>query len=176
MTFSILIAILAVLALVIFVLLVRSQLHKPANLDELRARLQPIDVKAFRNLIDEHEEEFLRKRLQGSQFRSIHRERMLTASEYVRCAARNAAILIQLAEAAKFDSDPAVVDAALKLQETAFQVRLNAYRALPRFYVRILAPGLKGVPQSLAETCDRLSRQAVILGCLRQPERAVAIH
>lgn len=171
MTLSIIIAISAFLALLTVVLLVRSQHTRRANLDELRARLKAVDILAFRNLIDDKEEQFLRQRLLGPEFRAVHRERMLAATEYVRCAARNAGILAQLAEAAKSDPDPSVVAAALKLQETAFQVRLEAYRALPRFYVRAWLPGLGNVPQSIVETCDRLSRQAVILGCLKPPER-----
>lgn len=173
MTLSIIIAIVSVLTLVSVVLLARAQHRRFANLDELRARLQAVDVKAFRNLIDEGEEQFLRERLPVSEFRAIHRERMLAAAEYVSCASRNAGILTQLAEAAKFDSDPTVAAAAVKLQETAFQVRLDAYRALPRFYVRAFLPGLKGVSPSLAENCDRLGRQAVILGCLKVPNRAI---
>lgn len=176
MTLSIVIAIASILALVMVVLLLRAQHRRFANLDELRARLQPIDVRAFRNLIDESEEQFLREQLPGSEFRGIHRQRMLAAVEYVSCAAHNAGILIQLAEAAMSDTDPTIIDAALKLQETAFQVRLHAYRAIPRFYVRMIAPSVKGVPPSLVENCDRLSRQAIVLGCLKTPNRAVAAH
>lgn len=175
MTLSVIIAISALVTLLIVVVLVRGQHTRSGNLDELRARLEPIDIAAFRNLIDVREEQFLRQRLSAQEFRAVHRERMLAATEYVRCAARNAGILTQLAEAAKSDSDPAVAAAAIKLQEAAFLVRLNTYRALPRFYVRIVLPGLETVPQSLVETCDRLSRQAVILGCLR-PERATAVR
>ena len=174
MTISIIIAIAAALALLSILVLFRSQIRRSANLDELRARLQPIDVKAFRNLIEPGQEQFLRERLPGAEFRAIHRERMLAAVEYVSCAAHNAGVLIQLAEAAKYDADPTIVDAALQLQETAFQVRLHAYRALPRFYVRILLPSVKNVPPSLVENCDRLGRQAVILGCLKVANRAIA--
>ena len=172
MTLSIIIGIPAFLALPTVVFLVRGQHSRHANLDELRARLKSVDVLAFRNLIDDREEQFLRERLPAPEFRAVHRERMLAATEYVRCAARNAGILTQLAEAAKSDPDPSVATAALKLQETAFQVRLEALRALPRFYVRALLPGFGNVPQSIVETCDRLSRQAVILGCLKPAERA----
>ena len=172
MTLSIIIGISAFLALLTVVHLVRGQLRQHANLDDLRARLGSVDILAFRNLIDDKEEQFLRQRLPAPEFRAVHRERMLAATEYVRCAARNAGILTQLAEAAKSDPDPSVAAAALKLQETAFQVRLEALRAVPRFYVRALLPGFGNVPQSIVETCDRLSRQAVILGCLKPAERA----
>lgn len=176
MALAIVIAITAVLALLAIVLLVRGQHNRLANLDELRARLHPIDAAAFRNLIDENEEKFLREHLPGPEFRSIHRERMLAAAEYVWSAASNAGIMMQLGEAAKSDADPSIAAAGLKLQEAAFQLRLHAYRALPRFYMRILLPGLKNVPQSLADNCDRLSRQAVVLECLQMPDRGLASH
>lgn len=176
MTLSVLIAVTGVLTGLAVVLLVRGQHHRSADLDALRSRLRPIDILAFRNLTDDREEQFLRRRLPPAEFRSVHRERMLAATEYVRCAARNAGILMRLAETAKSDPDATVAAAALKLQETAFMVRLHAYRALPRFYLRMALPGLETVPQSLVETCDRLSRQAVILECLRTPEKAAVVR
>jgi hypothetical protein len=71
---------------------------KGGNLDELVAQLRPIDVDAFRNLIDEREEEYLRSHLPMREFRGVHRERMMAAVEYVWCAARNTSILMSLGE------------------------------------------------------------------------------
>lgn len=176
MTLFIVVAITALVALLAVLLLARGQRGRKADLDELRARLRPIDAAAFRNLIDENEEQFLRERLSGPEFRSIHRERMLAATEYVWCAARNAGIMMQLGEAAKSDADSSVAAAGLKLQDTAFDFRLRAYRALPRFYLRMLFPGIEIVSQSLADNCDRLSRQAVVLDCLQIPDRGFTPH
>src|SRR5216683_6892409 len=115
MTLPLVLAMVGVLALCLIIYLAKGHHVASGNLDELAAQLKPIDVNAFRNLIDEREEVFLRERLPAKEFRSLHRERTLAAIEYVWCAAQNAAILIRLAEAAKLAPDPAVSAAAEKL-------------------------------------------------------------
>jgi hypothetical protein len=164
----------SVVALAAVVLMLRGSGRKGGNLDELRARLRPLDVNAFRNLIDESEEHFLRDRLPAAEFRSIHRERMLAATEYLWSAARNADILMQLGEAARHDAESSVAEAGAKLQANAFRVRMNALQSLPRYYLRALIPGLGGGANGLAESCDRLTRQAVILGCLGSDDRGIS--
>jgi len=139
------------------------------DLDELTAQLQPLDVNAFRNLIDEGEERYLRAHLPRKEFRNIHRERMLAAVEYVWCATRNTSILIRLGEAAKQSADPAVVTAADKMIENALRVRLYALEALPRLYLSTLFPIATRAPYLIAETYDTMAHQAVVLGCLRRP-------
>src|SRR6266851_7669501 len=139
------------------------------DLGELVARLRPIDVNAFRNLIDQREEEYLRAHLPRREFRSIHRQRMRAAVEYVWCATRNTSILMSLGEAAKHSSDAAVVTAADKLIENAQRLRLYAIQAVPRMYVSMLFPSASKAPQFIAETYDTMVRQAVVLGCLQHP-------
>jgi hypothetical protein len=175
MTISLIFIVVGIVALALVIYLAAGSRLKGGNLDELAAQLRPIDVEAFRNLIDEREEQFLRERLPWSEFRSIHRDRMLAAVDYVRGAARNAGILIRLAEAARTDSDPAVVAAAENLLENATQVRLYAFQVVPRFYMSMLIPSLNHAPYSLAEKYDTMARQSVMLGCLRPPANAVAI-
>src|SRR6266852_4162426 len=122
------------------------------DLGELVARLRPIDVKAFRNLIDQREEEYLSAHLPRQEFRSIHRERMLAAVEYVWCATKNTSILISLGEAAKRSSDPTLIAAADKLLENAVRLRLYAIQSLPRLYFSIVFPSANRAPHFVAET------------------------
>ena len=144
---------------------------KGGNLDELTAQLRPIDVNAFRNLIDEREEEYLRAHLPLREFRGVHRERMLAAVEYVWCATRNTSILMSLGEAAKQSADPTVVAAADKLLENALRLRLYAIQSLPRLYLSMVFPHASAAPHFIAETYDTMTRQAVVIGCLRRPAR-----
>jgi hypothetical protein len=144
---------------------------KGGNLDELVSQLRPIDVNAFRNLIDEREQQYLRAHLSGWEFRRIHRQRMLAAVEYVWCATRNTSILISMGEAARQSPDPTLVTAADKLIENAQGLRLYAIQSVPRMYVSMLFPGAGKAPHLVAETYDTLFRQAVVLGCLRHPAR-----
>jgi hypothetical protein len=174
MTISLIFAVLGVMALLLIVYLAKGRHGTGGNLDHLASQLRPIDVEAFRNLIDEREEEFLRAHLPAREFRGIHRERSLAAVEYVWCAAQNAAILIRLAEAAKLDADPATSAAAGKLLENALRLRLYAFQAVPRLYLGILLPWAGGKPGFVADTYDTMTRQVVMLGCLQFPTRGMS--
>lgn len=161
-------------ALLLIIYLFRGNRTSEKSFDDVVEQLQPIDVNAFRNLIDEKEEDYLRAQLETSEFRSIHRERMLAAVEYVWGAARNAGILIHLAEAVQHDPDPAVASAALSLLENASKLRLYALRVVPQLWLSMLIPGLRLTPLSVAESYDAVAREVVILGCLRSSSRKVS--
>src|SRR5579863_6147663 len=165
MTIAFLFAAVGLLGLFLVLYLAMGLRPKGGNLDELTAQLRPIDVNAFRNLIDEREEEYLRAHLPMQEFRGIHRERMLAAIEYVWCATRNTSILTSLGEAAKQSADPTVVAAADKLLENALRLRLYALRSLPRLYLSMVFPNASAATQVVAETYDTVTRQAIILGC-----------
>jgi hypothetical protein len=94
---------------------------------------------------------------------------MLAAAQYIRCAARNAAILIRLAEAARQNSDPAVVAAAEKLLESGLRLRLYTLQTLPRLYLSMIFWQVGVRPRELADTYDTMSRQVVMLGRLQFP-------
>ena len=167
-------AVLSLIALVAIFHLARGHHAVGGDLDELASQLQSVDVSAFRNLIDEREEEYLRCNLPPSEFRAIQRERKLIAIEYIWCAARNAAILIRLAEAAREASDPAIAEAAGKLLNNAVGLRLYAFRVVPRLYLSVLLPGSSLVPIRVADAYDTLTRQVVMLGCLQYPTRGIS--
>jgi hypothetical protein len=162
------------LGLFLIVYLAMGLRPKGGNLDELAAQLRPIDVDAFRNLIDEREEEYLRAHLPMREFRGVHRERMMAAIEYVWCATKNTSILMSLGEAAKQSADPVVVAAADRLVENALRLRLYAIQSLPRLYVSMVFPHASAAPRLIAETYDTMTRQAVVLGCLRRPAQEFA--
>lgn len=118
MILALIFVILGLLALLLIVFSAKGQ-FTTGNLDELAAQLRPVDINAFRNLVAVSEQQYLRDHLPPREFRAIHRQRMLAATGYIRCAAQNAAILIRLGEAARQNSDPAVVATAEKLLENA---------------------------------------------------------
>lgn len=174
MTLLIVVVIASILTLILVLTLLKDQNSGEIQLDALAAQLKPIDVRAFRNLVDENEREYLRHNLSSSDFRSIQRERMKAASEYVRCATFNAGILIRLGEAARHSTDPELAAAGGRLQENAAQFRLHAIGEMPRLYVSMLIPSVSWSSGELPEICDRLHRQAVILGCMRISDSALA--
>jgi len=166
MTLAVVFVILSALALVALVFLTKGHWFGRAGIPQ-PSQLQPIDVEAFRNLIDEDEseEEYLRATLHSREFRRIHLERVIAAVEYVRGAYRNAGILVQIAQAAKESPDPAVASAAGKLFEGAIQLRLYAFQVIPLLCVSALFAGRSGAPRRLFERYDTLTRQAQVLSC-----------
>lgn len=174
MTAAVAFSLIGLVGLILVLYLAAGHRRTPGGLDGIASRLRSVDVNAFRNLIDERERLFLRDHLPGREFRSLHRERMWAATEYVWCAARNAGILIQVAEAARRDRDPAVAAAAEKLLDNAMRLRLYAFEIMPRLYLSMWFPEASLRTQSIADRYDNMTRQVVTLACLHQPTQAAA--
>src|SRR5271169_2783569 len=99
MTIALTLVLFSLLALLFLIRLAKGRVLAAA--DDRTGHLRPVDIEAFRNLIDPAEAEFLRSRLPPSEFRAIQRERLRAAAEYISSAARNAAVLVRMGEAAR---------------------------------------------------------------------------
>jgi hypothetical protein len=166
----------ALLALLFLVRLAKGRLLQPRNVDSLHPHIRPVDVEAFRNLIDPSEEEFLRVNLPATQFKSIQRERLRAALDYISCAAQNAAILVRVGEAARRSSDAAIAEAGEKLVDTAIRLRLYAFQATAKLYVAIAFPGARISAGGLAENYERMTRLVFVLGRLQTAGQVSAVH
>ena len=163
MTIVIIFVLLGLMALALTIYLAKNHLSRGGALDELATRLRPVDVDAFCNLISANEQQYLCEHLPPREFRSIHRERMGAAVEYVRCAAHNASILMRLGEAARQHSDSSVRQAGEKLLENGLRLRLYAIQVIPRLYLSMAFPKAGPAPDILADTYDNMSRPVVTL-------------
>jgi len=169
MTLYLLLFIAALIATTVVVLLLRQ---KPSgSFDQLAEELLAFDEKAFRNLVDEPEEQFLRERLSAREFRAIHRERMRAALEYLHGAAHNARILIQLAEGARQSADARMAAAADQLLDNAYRLRVYTLKATPRLYLGILFPGLPQTLSSFVAAHEKMVQQFSLLLCVKASSR-----
>jgi hypothetical protein len=174
MTITLILVTLGLLALSFVVITARSHALAKRNLEGLAGKIQPVDIEAFRNLIDPAEEDYLRRSLLAPEFRSIQRERLVTAVEYISCASQNASLLLRLAQAAAGSEDQAVSEAAQRMINGATRMRIFALQAKAKLYVGILFPGLRISAGSVAEIYEQLTRDAVTLRCLQVPNRALS--
>ena len=76
MTLAIILVIAAALALVCILGFTVSRSLQVSKSSGLATRIQPIDVEAFRNLVDPAEDDYLRRRLPAGEFRHVRRERL----------------------------------------------------------------------------------------------------
>jgi hypothetical protein len=164
MTIAITLVFVSAVILLFLIWLAGGRYLSPKTSDDPAEHIYFVDIEAFRNLIDPAEAEYLRAQLPAHEFRKIQRERLRAAVEYVRCAARNAALLLTVAEAARHSPEPATSAAAEKLVDNAIRLRLYALEMIPRLYLAILLPG-RGLPTiRVADRYEQMTRQIVLLG------------
>jgi len=174
MTLAMILVFAAALALV-FILSVTVSRSLQSRGAGLATQIQPIDVAAFRNLVDPMEDEYLRRRLSAPEFRLVRRERLRAMAAYVQTSARNAAILVRVGQAALATGDAPTVEAARRLVDNALLLRRNAAFALLRIYIALAWPnsGLAAVP--ILHGYERLNGAAMLLGRLQNPAAPVRI-
>jgi hypothetical protein len=102
-----------------------------------------VDIAAFRNLVDPAEEEFLRANLTPELFRTIQRERMLAAAEYVQCAAGQARMLVQLVEGTRDQRTGELPHISEELVTAAIRLRALSILVLIALYLRVAFPGVR---------------------------------
>jgi hypothetical protein len=175
MTLAIVIVIAAFLSLVLILRIAVSRGVQISAGSKLPALIQPIDVEAFRNLVDPTEDDYLRRRLPASHFRQVKRARLRATSAYVRTAGRNAAVLLRIGESALSTGDPRTADAARVLVNEALLLRRNAIFVLIRIQMALAWPnsGLVAVP--VIDGYGRLSSSAMLLGRLQNPATPVRL-
>ncbi len=161
----------ACLLLVVFIQMFRGRLLAQLPAADLARRMRSVDIVAFSNLTDPDEDNFLRSSLPPSLFRSVHRERLIAATEYVSAVSHNAAILVRIGEAARHYSDPVMVQSGHDLANQAIRLRLHCSLVLLKMWTTILVPGANLSPDPLAERYQQLSSLARQLNRMRPQAR-----
>jgi hypothetical protein len=159
--------IISLLGLLFLIRLAKGQGFGSSTLADPRRHLRPVDIRAFRNLVDPAEEEYLRSHLLPADFKMVHRERLRAAAGYIACASHNASILVKMGEQARRSADPLVAEAGGKLVDSAVRLQLFAFQARGKLYLGILLPGRRLSSLGLAESYERMTLQGFQLGRLQ---------
>ena len=171
-------ALIIAFVVVVLLVLVRAALTRHVSAPSLLAleeQIKPVDMPAFRNLIDPAEEDYLREHLPTHTFRDIQRQRMRSALEYVQRTAYNGALLLRVGEAARRDHNPAVAAAARELVNNALRLRLNAKLDTVVLYGRIAMPGARISVGRITDAYENLTQNLVRLARLQDPASAARV-
>ena len=120
----------------------RNQLLSTRNLRNLEG-MQQIDIEAFKNLIDIHQEQFLRNRLKGSAFRKVKRVRLKAVLSYLRPIFSNSRQLVIIGHANRCSSDGATARAAAELLSVALHMRLLSIKCILLVCLEVLLPRME---------------------------------
>lgn len=175
MTLAIVLVIAAAFALLTILAITVSRGLQVSRQPGLADQIQPIDIDAFRNLVDPAENAYLRRRLPDSEFRRVQRTRLLAMAAYIQTAGRNAAVLIRIGQSAVVDSDPNTAEAARRLLNDALLLRRHAAVALLRIYVALAWPPSSLSASPILTGYEHLSGSAMLLGRLQNPAAPVRI-
>src|SRR5271165_4800767 len=140
MNLAIIIVISAVIALAIIVSVAVTRSLQVKGGASHAIAIRPLDIEAFRNLIDPAEERYLRRRLPPARYRAVRRQRLRAMAAYVHVAGSNAAVLVSVGQAALASGDPQVAGAARQLVNDALLLRRNTAMALVRIYLALAWP------------------------------------
>ena len=169
MTTTLIIIAFALAAVLLFLRAARGHAQMVRELPELEGLTCPVDLAAFRNLVDPAEEEYLRQNLPGEEFRHIQRQRMRTALEYVERTAHNSSILLRLGEAVRRNHNPEIAKAGRELVNSALLLRIHARLAVAVLYVRIVLPGTHVSVGRVIDMYESLTQGLVRLTRLQNP-------
>jgi uncharacterized protein YunC (DUF1805 family) len=175
MTLAIVLVIAAAVALGIILRLAVARTLQARERTLLAATIRPIDIEAFRNLIDPAEDEYLRRRLPRAQFRAVRRERLYAMAAYVHVVASNAAVLVRVGQVAVASSDPRVAGAAQRVVNDALLLRRNSTVALLRIYLALAWPNSGFATARVVDGYEQLSGAAMLLGRLQNPSVPVRL-
>jgi len=170
MNLAIVLVIAAVLALgIILRLAVTQSLQAKRTAGLAVVAIRPIDIEAFRNLINPAEDDYLRRLLPPAQFRVVRRERLRAMAAYVHVVGSNATVLVRVGEAALAGGDARVAGAAQQLVNDALLLRRNTTVALARIYLALAWPNSGFAAVRVVERYEQLSGTAMLLGRLQNP-------
>lgn len=117
----------AIAATLVLLGTVRSHLHTGKRLEGQSVYdLCPVDLEAFRNLVDPAESQFVKSMLPRSEFQRLQRHRMRVAQSYLRAMRSNAEILQSIGMRALESGAGEQAAAVSHMLHTATQVRIRS--------------------------------------------------
>ena len=175
MTLAVVLVLFAAVALIFILRITVSRSLQLSATGNLSPKIEPLDIEAFRNLIDATEGEYLYHRLPAAEFRRVQRGRLRAAAAYIRVAGHNASRLVAVGQAALAAADPKTAEAAHQLIDSGLLLRRNATVALLRIYLAMAWPQATLAATPVLNGYERLSSSAMLLGRLQNPSVPVRI-
>jgi hypothetical protein len=152
---------LALCAVVLFYTAVRSRRKQSGQ------TFSPVDLNAFRALMDRDDELFMKEKLPRAKFTRLKRQRIRVTVRYVGRIASNASAVLHVGEAARQSSTPEVATAAAQVIELAAQIRLQCLVALAKLLLEYAMPSLQLTPAMLVPKYQSLRENVRRLGDLQ---------
>jgi len=175
MTIAIILVIAALGTLIVILTFTVSQGLQSSGRTAPATEIRPMDVAAFRNLVDPAEDAYLRRRLPASDFRLVRRERLRAMAAYVQSAKRNAEVLVRIAQNSTLAADAQTAEAARRLEDHAHLLQRNCTFAIVKIYIALAWPNSSLAAAPVLQGYEELNHSAMLLGRLQNPAATMRI-
>lgn len=118
---------------------------------EESGNLAPVDLDAFRNLIDPQELQFLRENLSPKDFRRIQRIRLRAAAASISVISKNAGQLVAIGRSASAHADQEIAAAGLDVVQRALRLKLWCSLSLMELNATFVFPTLLSPSREIAD-------------------------
>lgn len=175
MTIAIILVVAALGTLIVILTFTVSQGLQSSGRTGPATEIRPMDVAAFRNLVDPAEDDYLRRRLPASDFRLVRRERLRALAAYVQSAKRNAEVLVRIAQNSTLAADAQTAEAARRLEDNAHLLQRNCMFAIVKIYIALAWPNSSLAAAPVLQGYEELNHSAMLLGRLQNPAATMRI-
>jgi hypothetical protein len=175
MTIAIILVVAALGTLIVILAFTVSQGLQSSGRTGPATEIRPMDVAAFRNLVDPAEDDYLRRRLPASDFRLVRRERLRAMAAYVQSAKRNAEVLVRIAQNSTLAADAQTAEAARRLEDNAHLLQRNCMFAIVKIYIALAWPSSSLAAAPVLQGYQELNNSAMLLGRLQNPAATMRI-
>ena len=175
MTIAIILVVAALGTLIVILTFTVSQGLQSSGRTGPATEIRPMDVAAFRNLVDPAEDDYLRRRLPASDFRLVRRERLRAMAAYVQLAKRNAEVLVRIAQNSTLAADAQTAEAARRLEDNAHLLQRNCTFAIMKIYIALAWPNSNLAAAPVLQGYAQLNNSAMLLGRLQNPAATMRI-
>jgi hypothetical protein len=148
---------LAVLLLVLWIVRGGS---KRSSGEQASPRFYSVDVAAFRNLLSQNEDDFLRSALTTTHYHRVRRARLRAVQEYLLWIAANCATLIALLRLSTTDPEPASASDIEGLVQNALKLRTISLGFWALLWIEFLLPGIEVRPAAAVRRYEDVWRFA----------------
>lgn len=144
--------------------------HRPlARIEDIERNTSPLDLKCFGRITDAKDQHFLKASLPPMVYRRIQRERTRIAIQYVRLAARNAAVLVSFAEIQSASDSLDIQTKARALAEESFRLRMICLLAIVMLSISLVFPDHDISISDVISKYEHMSDSLGLLSMLTDP-------
>jgi hypothetical protein len=166
---------LAAVAAVAIAKLLRGSMEQPSNLSQLLDEMEPFNVACFRHIASEVDDQYLKKKLPGREYRTLRLIRVKAIYAYYQSAFRNSSLMLAYGQALSKASDSELSAFGQQLSTAAIQLRLALVRGIIGIFFCYFIPLKTPYWREITERYDRIGMHLKALSDMHAPDLAAAV-